>query len=718
MAVDLSTAAARVKAASTLPTGERGSILPYVHGSQFAPGWDVYMAQAQLELPDDLKYPKSRDTYSAMERVPQIAGLLAAVYLPIRNMQFYVDPAGTTGTVAEEIAEDFGLPLEGDEQHDEDGAGVDYDEHLRLALLAVAHGHKAFELDGVIEGNGPGAKFRLRRLRERPNETIEGIYITAGGDLTAVRVPSAEPNIDGPFVDLPPEHLLYYCWDRRGADWAGRPLLYGCYQSWLLRDEQIREDAVLTRRFGGLYVVEVTQPGIGQKEIDRAALMAMQAQSGDGAGVAMPYGTKLVALGIQGTLPQPLNSVKYHDSQLARVFMQGVLELPNKDHGSRALADPLMDHYALSIGTIAYALVKTQMQVVRRIVEWNYGPGAALPHIRFREDEVKELATDALVSLIDSGAITVDDDLEAQIRQRGNLVPRNPAQPGRTPPADVPATATPKNAAAACRHDEQRRHHHHPTAAIGDVLAVGTDALQAAFEQALALLKATWNGIRAGQVEDLVSQVAAAQSMEDVAAVSPQPLGGQAFASVLAPIVAQGAESVVEEALAAGVDLATPDVTDATNLVGLAATATAILLATSLGQSAASKALSMWGADPDREAVAAAVGDHLNGLAGQTADYELAGLATQAQNEGRFVALEGVDNATFYAYEPGVVGVSDEGLKLGDGIICESCIRVDGTEYASMADARLDYPAGYYRDCEGGKRCRGTVRARFKAPGT
>lgn len=718
MPVDLTTAAARVKAASTLPTSERGSILPYVHGSQFAPGWDVFSSQAQLDLPDDLKYPESRRTYNAMERVPQIAGLLASVYLPIHNMQAYVDPRGTTGTVAEEIAEDFGLPLDGDEQHDEDGPGVDYDEHLGLALLAIAHGHKVFELTGEIEGNGPGAKFRMRQLRERPNETLQDIFISAAGDLAAVRVPSAEPDIDGPFVDLPPEHLLYYCWNRRGGDWTGRPLLLNCYQSWLLRDQQIREDAVLTRRFGGLPVVEVTDPNVSQANIDMAAEMAMQVQSGDLAGVTTPFGTRLRLLGVEGTLPKPLDSVKYHDGQLARVFMQQVMELGNTKTGSRALGETLMDHYALGIQAIAWGICKTQMQLVRRIVEWNYGPGTPLPHIRMRTDDARDLTVEEFARLVECGAIVLDDDTEEQWRKRGNLVPRNPAQKGRTPAA-VDTTATPKNAAAARRNEHPRHRHDPPTAAVADTLAANTDALQAAFEQALALLKATWNGIRAGQVEDLVSQVAAAESMEEVATVSPQPLGGQAFANVLAPIIAQGAESVVQEALEAGVDLATPDLTDATNLVGLAATATAILLAKALGQSAASKALSMWGADPDREAVAEAVGEHLNGLAGQTADYELAGLTTQAQNEGRFVALEGATNVTFYAYEPGVLGPDPAvpGEVLTDGRICGECIRVNGTEYASMADARLDYPAGYYRDCEGGKRCRGTVRARFKAPG-
>lgn len=895
MPIDLTIAAQRVRAASTLPTREQGAILPYVRPSPFAPGWNVFAAQSQMDLPDDLKYPKSRRTYGAMERVPQIAGLLASIYLPIRHMQAYVDPRGTTGTVAEEMAEDFGLPLEGDEQHDEDGPGVDYDEHLRLALLVLANGHKAFEFDGVIEGNGPGAKFRMRNLFERPNEIIQDISITPGGDLISIRVPSARPE-DGPFVDLPAEHLLYYCWDRRGGDWTGRPLLYGCYQSWLLRDELVREDAVMVRRFGGIPWVETTEREASNPKVDaEAAAMAAALQSGDGAGVNMPFGKKLHLAGVEGTLPKPLESVRYHDQQMARVFMQSVMELGQTPNGSRALGEVQMDHFTLGLLAIRKAIIKTQMQLVRRIVEWNYGPGTPLPHIRFREDDVQDLATDALVSLIEAGAVVVDDDLEEQIRKRGNLVPRNPAQAGRIPPADVSAVATPKNAAAArsltaataatgssntgvmvalypppgvaaglaleggepaeelhitlaflgqrddladptalhaavrvwaaqtpaivgevsgvglftageepvtylsadlpalpqARQDliaalvaagvtpsEQHGFTPHMTLDYADRVAevdeggrmltfanvtvvVGDDrtdyrlgegtavasraerpglrrkptaaaasdqpgedngvdhaALDAAFAAALALLKATWNGVRAAQIEDVLAQIRTAASMEEVAAVTPAPLGAQAFADVLAPLIEQGAASVVEEALAQGVDLATPDLAEATKIVGLAAVATALLLAKSLGTSAASKALSMWGANPDRDAVATAVGDYLGGMAGTAADYELAGLATQAQNEGRFQALEGSPNGTaFFAHEPGVVGVNGEGAKLGDGIICEPCIRVDGTEYASMSDARIDYPSGYYRDCEGGKRCRGTVLARFGAPG-
>jgi hypothetical protein len=47
--------------------------------------------------------------------------------------------------------------------------------------------------------------------------------------------------------------------------------------------------------------------------------------------------------------------------------------------------------------------------------------------------------------------------------------------------------------------------------------------------------------------------------------------------------------------------------------------------------------------------------------------------------------------------------------ELLDRSTCGPCSLVDGREYASEAAARLDYPTGIYRACEGGARCRGTL---------
>jgi hypothetical protein len=711
------TQADRVREAASLPTREKGSILPYIAPSPLAPGWSVFETQARTIRVDALKWPRSLVTYDDMCRDPQIQGLLMSVALPIRHMQHYVDPKGTTGTVAEEIAEDFGLPLLGEDGADEDGDGVDYDEHLRLALLTLAVGHKAFEETGAIEGNGPGAKYRLRGLHERPNETIQRIDVTAGGDLLSIRVPSAEPEIDGPFVDVPDDHLLYYCWDRRGADHTGRPLLYGLYRAWLLKDELIREDATMTRRFGGIPVVETTDRDVGKTELQEAANMAQHVQSGDGAGVATPYGTRLRILGVEGTLPKPLESVKYHDAQMSRAFMQMVMELGNSAHGSRALGATLMDHYALGVLSIAKWIRKSQMRLVRRIVTRNYGSDAPVPHIRSRQDDHEDIATVDLVALIDSGAIVVDDDLEAQIRERGNLVPRNPGQAGRVPasaptgPAGgtgasggnegVPAAATRRRS-----HDHGKRPHAATAAeAAGTTPPAGatTDfaALQSAFEDALAALTAVWNVVKAGQIDDLVAQIQAATSIAEVAAITPTPTGGPELAATLTSVVEHGAQTVVDEATEQGVTLALPDLTATQAQIQEAADGVAVLLARSLGASAASKAISLWTGATDATAVAVAVQEHLQSLVGVAADYELAGLASQAQNAGRFVALEAAGDEGAVKYYASA---------LNDTNTCLPCLEEDDTEFGSMAEARRDFPAGSgFVGCLGGRKCRCTL---------
>jgi len=63
--------------------------------------------------------------------------------------------------------------------------------------------------------------------------------------------------------------------------------------------------------------------------------------------------------------------------------------------------------------------------------------------------------------------------------------------------------------------------------------------------------------------------------------------------------------------------------------------------------------------------------------------------------------------------------------ELLDRNTCTPCAQVDGREYATWADALVDYPTGQYRLCEGGTRCRGVVvmvsareeRASLRTPG-
>jgi hypothetical protein len=63
--------------------------------------------------------------------------------------------------------------------------------------------------------------------------------------------------------------------------------------------------------------------------------------------------------------------------------------------------------------------------------------------------------------------------------------------------------------------------------------------------------------------------------------------------------------------------------------------------------------------------------------------------------------------------QAGVVGLAAPAAvyasELLDRNTCGPCSLVDGKQYADLAAARLDYPGGIYRACEGGLRCRGTL---------
>ncbi|MGH3588322.1 MAG: hypothetical protein ACRDQ0_18620 [Pseudonocardia sp.] len=47
---------------------------------------------------------------------------------------------------------------------------------------------------------------------------------------------------------------------------------------------------------------------------------------------------------------------------------------------------------------------------------------------------------------------------------------------------------------------------------------------------------------------------------------------------------------------------------------------------------------------------------------------------------------------------------------------CNPCKELDGTEFTDLAEAWATYATGGYRECLGGVKCRGTIRAVWRTP--
>jgi len=104
----------------------------------------------------------------------QIASLLLAFTLPIRRYR-YIDPNAARDEVVQDVANDFNLPIEGQDQKPVTRRRdrFSHDRHLFHALLMLTYGLIFFET--VYRFDEAANRFRLRMLAPRMPASISEI---------------------------------------------------------------------------------------------------------------------------------------------------------------------------------------------------------------------------------------------------------------------------------------------------------------------------------------------------------------------------------------------------------------------------------------------------------------------------------------------------------------------------------------------------------------
>jgi hypothetical protein len=183
--------------------------------------------------------------------------------------------------------------------------------------------------------------------------------------------------------------------------------------------------------------------------------------------------------------------------------------------------------------------------------------------------------------------------------------------------------------------------------------------------------------------------------------------GGDVIAQHLRTMAQLGAGEAVREAQRQGAHAAAPDMQAVEAELTARASALEQLLAQALSQAAANKAVQLSGGGMSPDEVAGEVADHLASLSDAYLSDQFGGALSAAQNAGRLAVMGANSPSRIYASE------------LLDVNTCGPCRARDGHEYLSLDAAAVDYPAGGYRGCDGGPRCRGTVVAVYaEAPAT
>jgi hypothetical protein len=388
------------------PRMPEGSMTDGTYGSLVQ---DVY------ETVPALTYPLSIQTYAKMRRDPQIKAVLNAYTLPMRSASWAINPRGCRDEVVELVADAWGLPIAGD---NDDGPGparrrgVQWDDHLRVALLMLTFGHSPFVQWYDI--GGTPLRARLAGLSERLPQTIADIQANEDGTLKGI-VQSGKRDL------IPARNLLWYVHEREGAAWQGNSMIREAYAPWLLKHEMWRVIAQSGRRFG-MGVPQVSAPaGSPPADVTRAAEIAASFRAGDQAGIGLPAGFTFDLKGMIGSVPDMLGFVNYLDAQIATSALAEIFNLDTSANGSRALGDTVIGLLEMAWQATAREVMGPANALNVQMVDYNFGEEEPVPGLLATDITRPEVTSEAISALVSCGALTPDLGMENDLRNRFHL---------------------------------------------------------------------------------------------------------------------------------------------------------------------------------------------------------------------------------------------------------------------------------------------------------
>lgn len=401
-----------------------------------------FWSDLTTEKTPELRWPACLEVYEDMnDQDGQVGSAFDAVVTPILSAKRRLHPNGARDEVVEHVANDLGIPIVGVDDDDEPKprrrGRFSLREHHAVAVPDhLQFGHAVFE---QLYRQDEAGLFHLAKLGYRPPRTIATFHTARDGGLDAITqwAPGhLSPGIGvwtmGEVgVRLPINRLVIYVNGRKGSTWTGRSIFRRCYKNWLLKDRLLRRyDQVTDRNGMGIPVYEAA--GTGQTEIDAGQEIVESLRGGDDSGVSHAMGAKLRLMGVEGTLIDLLQGVKYHDEQIARSMLANVLNLgQNRGTGSWSLGTTLQDILALSVNAVTENVNEIDNKhIVEDLVEVNWGPDEPAPRIVV--DEVgnrNDAIVAAIAQLVTAGVLGADESLETFIRTTLGLPPRQGGEP-------------------------------------------------------------------------------------------------------------------------------------------------------------------------------------------------------------------------------------------------------------------------------------------------
>jgi hypothetical protein len=471
-------------------------------------------------------------------------------------------------------------------------------------------------------------------------------------------------------------------------------------------------------------------PGATRTDIADLDNMAQEYKAGERGGGAVPYQTRLRLVGTEGSIPDTIGSIRFHNEEMARSMLMMFMQLGQTQTGSRALGQSFIDWFAEQQVYIADWVVAITVQyVIEDWWNWNVDPSAEqTPTLGYIKD-APTVADFAGAQLPPEA--TAPPPVSAGQGRGGRPAPSRPTRPLRA--ADPALTPSGNNVSPSAMppvglpmgRKLRRQPYPHEIAAGVDFGALDEDMTAGQVDAEVA-----WAAERAaltGQIRDAIAGATADNVVEVVAAAGQQAAAEAAAALQEAGLgnvaAAAAAEAAFAKVIASTAQAATGRARDELIKQGLLQAAdyggTKMWVVGDKGIGLASDHLislrnSLVG---DAQRLTARVKDGystMDDLASKVYEDLLARQDVTATDQ-----IKGMINATVNQSRMDVFGDAEEdGVRLYasellDANTCGACINIDG-EQLSQDQAFELYAGGGYIDCDGGPRCRGTVVAVYE----
>lgn len=381
-------------------------------GTEFFGGYLV-----SEEYNTDLQGEKGLIIYDKMRRSdPQVRASLYAVTLPIRQAKWEIQPASTSKRdvgIAEIVHQDLF-----------DGMSTIWDDFIRQVLLYLTFGFMVFEkVYKIVDG-----KVRLKKLAPRMPRTVMKWNVADDSGLVSLvqYVKKAEDTWEERILGI--KDVILFVNEQEGANYEGLSLLRSAYKSWYLKSQLEKLDAINHDRWAvGIPNIELPDGVVFDSDEYKAAITCVKGLRSHEMGYTItPFGYKitLLQMSAKGNSSGPLDSIKYHNEELAKNVLTQFLTLGTTKTGSRSLGGDFQDFFLLSIhAIIGHISSVMDKYLIREMVDQNFNDVEKYPKLLASKIESTDFVAlaDGLSKLTGINLLTPTLKLENHIRAVGHL---------------------------------------------------------------------------------------------------------------------------------------------------------------------------------------------------------------------------------------------------------------------------------------------------------